>query len=230
MILSSFVVLHGMIIILSFNVYMSNALIPIQHCLKSMTNPEMFKSRDTRVTDWIGGNGLTGFSEANTPNFATLVGTVLIFRKVGRIARFPLYLRNYRQLQILNGVQNRLSQYALPLWLMTSLAVSSILGYMVVKMSPKVPIIFKIFGAGAFLGIIFAAHSAFPMATNVTAKSKNFIRYWKNQELPVSYRKEVISCKVLRIEIGPFFYLKKSSRILFMSHLLYYTVTLVISV
>lgn len=147
-----------------------------------------------------------------------------------RTSQFVHHFRKYRQLQILIRVENQVLSYVLSLALVGGLLSCCAAGYLLVKLSTKVPLPLTLLAACFFLIIIASAHFLFPIASNICMTSRSFLRLWKLQKMSTYRRNQLRSCTLLRISVGRYFFIEREARTTFISLLLYYTVTLVISV
>lgn len=219
-----FFTVHGLTLIFGFVLYLLNSVLPIHTCLTYITNPKLFQHQiSTSVS--------TENQISNLHFGVTLhLETAHIFTKVGNIAKFRQYFRKYQELQILNVVLNQVIVFILPVGLQIGVLAYSVFGYIVIKLIWTVPFPLSILSASIMLLTSAASHFLYPICTSLTLRSEKFAQFWKLQQISASKRKMLDSCRVLRIRVGPFYAIGKSSKATYMSLLLYYTITLVISI
>lgn len=214
----SIVVFHGAMAIFTFLVNLANVALSFHCCLRSMTSTNYFR------------NYLQTENDTHSLDIATQSRIFKAATKFGNSARFSQCLIKYRQLQIVAAVQNQVLIYLLPISLVVAVAGCVVVGYLVIKLTGAVPIPLSILCSFVLVLIIAAAHALIPLAAEVFIKSEFFVRFWKLQSFSGYRKRQLKSCKLLRISVGPFFRIKKGSRVIFLSVVLYHTVTLVISV
>lgn len=217
-------ILHGCVLVFTFVICLTYATLPIHVCLKSMTNPKLFHG------PVINSNPTPDLNPSqNLIDFATISQSCAAFVKFERIGRFPKYFLKYRQLQILNTTYNQLTTYILPISLLISLVTCSVVGYIWIKLSFRVPLTITLMAMVVIIILFGAAHFLFPLGSNMTLKSEMFLKFWKLQFFSSCRKRQIKSCRPLQVSIGDFYYVVKSSRTHFISLMLYYTITLVIS-
>jgi hypothetical protein len=161
-------------------------------------------------------------------NIISRIGNILT--KLGRTARFPEYFQKFRQLQIIVGVQNQVLEFILPVALFVVIGGCCCTGFLVIRLSSHIPVTLTVLAIFVFCLIISATHILIPLGASVTLKSEAFLRFWKLQCFSPYRKKQLRSCKNLRISVGLFFYIKKKARGIFLSIVLYHMIVLVISV
>lgn len=163
-------------------------------------------------------------------DFGTLSRVSNVFKNLGRVARFPDYLLKYRQLQIVMTTFNQIFYFNGPFLMGVGLVASCVLGYEVIKLSHQVPLPLTLLSIFVFILIILSAHGLAPVAAIVSKKSEIFISFWKQQGVSKYRSRQLKSLPLLQFNVGPFFKITRDTRRVYMSLVLYYTVSLIISI
>lgn len=149
------------------------------------------------------------------------------FRK---ISEYVTKMGTYRQLQVTNQVINQLNGEILPVLILLIVVASVMMGFMIVKMTGRVPGMLVFLEVTLTFAILLFIEIGFPLMSDVIRKSADFIRAVKLDEGCSSYRKrQVKSCQHLKILVGSYFCIHKGTRIELLSLIAYYTMSLVIS-
>lgn len=196
---------HGSIIIYTSVINTTNIILTIHNCLKVMTDRKPLET-------------------------STEFNTSRISEKFYGIVRFPRNFSKYRQLQAMVTIINHITFATLPFSMLVALVCCVGFGYILVKLSCTVPIlvtIMAIFFLTLFIGII---HALFPVIVEVAVKSEKFLEISKLQNVSKYRKKQLQSCRLLKMSIGPFCSATKGIRIQCLSFALYHTVQLIILV
>lgn len=139
-------------------------------------------------------------------------------------------MKRYRQLQIINSIFNHVFDYVISIGLLISSVCGIIMGYILIKLTGTVP-----------HNIIFAATSVtcmmlgladwlVPMMAELDSNSREFVRSWKLKRFSAYAKKQLRSCRQLNVNVGEFFNMTKESRTEVYERVIYYMMSLVISV
>lgn len=139
-------------------------------------------------------------------------------------------LKRYRQLQIFNSVVNQVFSYILPVAVSLTFLCMVLMGYFLIKMTPIVPYTITFLVGSVFATIFCLGQGMLPKMAEVSTNSENFVRHWKLERFSRYLTRELKSLRCLRLNVGQFGYVKKSSRTQLFSHLLYYIMSSVIMV
>lgn len=210
----------------AFIITLVNCGLAIDICLKWMTSPKIFQQK---LEKEINRDRLSDIP-SKMKNIPIKVQMSGVFTKLGKSARFPKYLLKYRQLQIITIVTNQLCSYIMPIGMCVAVVGCCVVGYFVIKLSGQVPLTLTLLSIFVLILIILAAHTLTPLGAEVTTKCEAFIMFWRLQGFSSYRKRQLKSLKPLCVRVGPFFTIKKQTRGLFLSMVLYYTATLVISV
>ncbi|OXA38263.1 hypothetical protein Fcan01_27037 [Folsomia candida] len=108
--------------------------------------------------------------------------------------------------------------------------VFAIFGYILVKLVAVVGPPFTFISASLILLEIALVHLGMPLMTEVSISAEYFIRIWKLKEISGWRRRQLRSCKLLKVAIGPFGYVRKQSRGAMFSKMFECALTLIITV
>lgn len=144
-----------------------------------------------------------------------------------------MYIRRkfiYSQAQIITTIANEIVFYFTPTVLMVGMTLSILLGAITLTMRKITPI--PVYIASVFLltAIQTALMGLFPFVVNMDTDSRKARRYWerKGHELPSWVRKDVACWRVVNLEIGPFFKVKKGTPATFLWFTINNTISLVL--
>ncbi|OXA48264.1 hypothetical protein Fcan01_17444 [Folsomia candida] len=147
------------------------------------------------------------------------------------ITKFRKFFAMYKQLYIITTVSNDVVYFVLPIGLFSSLLLGIVFLYVVIVLTGKISLALTFIAGSISAAIIGMVHLVLPLAAEITEASGDFKRGWEaKRELSGGDRKGLKGFRLLRLWVGPFQYVSKSSRVDFISALLYYTVSLIISV
>lgn len=151
------------------------------------------------------------------------------FSRIVLQSRFLKRLSIYRQLQILVSLTNQFIYYSIPMSMFSLFVLVIILGYVIIKLTGQVPLTLTLVAISDVAMIVAMAQFVFPLMADIYCKSISFVDVWKEMNVCKVNVKQLISCKPFGIKVGPFYYIRKSSRVEFLTSMLYYTVSMVIS-
>lgn len=153
-----------------------------------------------------------------------------LFPKTPGIEFTPFHtsFMKFRQLQVLLTPTNEVAFIALPFAMLATLVTCVMTGCMLVKFGINVPLPISV--SGSFFQIMFVAfvHGLLPLLAEVATKSEQFIRYSKVRNISKYKKKQVKSCHILALAIGPFLKVTKALRIKYLAITLYNMVSLIV--
>lgn len=191
-------VCHGCILIYSCVIYGTNVALSFFLCLITMTR-----------------------KRANF--FVTLpkIGVV-------KFTPFRKDFMKFRQLQILLTPTNEVAFIVLPFSMLVTLLTCVTMGCMLVKFGGIIPLPISI--VEILFILVFAAivHFLLPLLAEVAIKSEDFIRFSKVRNISNYWKRQLNSCPVLGLGVGPFFKATRAIRIKYLAIALYNTVSLII--
>lgn len=151
--------------------------------------------------------------------------------RCGRNHKFGTKLHTYRQLQILMTITNHTLQHLMAFGLLVAFIGFVIMGYVVVKLFHVMPIAMTLFlSVISVLCFVAIVDTMLPIAIRGTLLSGEFIRKWGMQSLRRWERKELKSCRILRLRVGSYTTLTKGFLTNFVARTFYDTVNLIIFV
>lgn len=139
-------------------------------------------------------------------------------------------LKSYRQLQIVSSVINHVFSFVIPICVIFSFWGEIVMGYVLLKLTGIFPhnvILVVALGSVVVSGL---AHWLMPEMADLVVNSIEFVRYWRLRISSKCAKRQLRSCRQLRMEVGQFYYFRQESRSVFFANLVYYTMSLVISV
>lgn len=155
-----------------------------------------------------------------------------VLRNTERV-NLNLYIRRkfvYSQIRIITTIANDIVFYFSPAVLLVAMTSSVLLLAITMTMRKIAPI--PVYIAVVFLltAILLASMGLLPYAVNIEEYSRSARRYWecKGRELPLVVRKDVASWRVISLEIGPFFKVKRSTPTTFLWFTINSTISLVL--
>lgn len=102
------------------------------------------------------------------------------------------------------------------------------MGYTAVRLGNHMPMNTTLICIAFIFFFFVFLDTMLPLAVGGSARSEEFVRHWEMQNLPKLVRKELKSCSILRVRIGPYATLTKGFRTNFFSFVLSNTVDLMI--
>lgn len=169
-----------------------------------------------------------------------IIGFIVILLILSRLERLTIYkskrskisglIRKYRQLQIITVILNQLLTYVLPQTNLIFLVGNVMLGYLLIKMTGIVPHALIILDLITLTSVMGYIQLGFGLMADVERKSDNFLMGLQFQGDSSYRRRELKSCKELKIWAGPYFVIKKSTRIELFGLMAYYAMSCVISI
>lgn len=151
------------------------------------------------------------------------------WKKFQNISKYMKSFIKYRQLQVLNKVVNEVFYYIIPIGLVLPFLCVVVMGYIAIKMADTMPHAVTFIMVSVTVAILGLGHWVLPLIADVTVNSENFVRGWKLQRFSQHSRKQLASCRPLKICCGPFAHVDKTLRVYFFSGLFDCTISLVIS-
>lgn len=144
---------------------------------------------------------------------------------------FSMDLHKYRQLSIIAKVTNEFIYYTLPVSFLVEILGGVVCGYILIKMTGLIPITLTVLVANCAILMIVIILWVVRQFGDVFYQSGDVIRAWNLSVGESKYRsRQVKSCQRLRIELGPFCFIKNETRLEMISQMTYYTISLVMSV
>lgn len=147
-----------------------------------------------------------------------------------KIGKHFVFIKTYRQLEIINQVVNIIDSYIFPIFVLILIVVAVLMGYMIVKMTGYIPYALLVLETLLSAVIYVCILVAFPLVADLLEKSVNFIRIFKLQSGSAYRKKQLRSCRPLKIWAGPYFYIHKGTGITLLGLISYYTMSSIISV
>lgn len=148
--------------------------------------------------------------------------------KRDKVHNFPKTLRKYRQLQLMMTITNQVVEYLLTAALLTYFVCFVMIGYIVVRLSNLIPMAMTLLCVAFIVFFLAFVHTILPLPIRGLERSEEFVRNGDMENLQKLERKELKSCSVLRLRIGPYTTLTKAFRTNFFSFVVYHTVNLII--
>lgn len=153
---------------------------------------------------------------------------VNVFR---RVRQFEKDVIHYRRFTIVAKATNDFIFYTLPIACLTTLVGSIVCGYILIKLTGRVSLMMTFFVGDVMVVLIMVVLWVIRQFGDVFHESGEVIRVWKLSVGASKYMsRQVRSCSRLKIEVGPFFFVRKETRIVMISVIAYHTISLVISV
>ncbi|OXA40867.1 hypothetical protein Fcan01_24201 [Folsomia candida] len=146
-----------------------------------------------------------------------------------RPSKFGNHIRNHRQLQIISVIANRLVRFVLPQTILMFLVAVVMMGYMLIKMSRILHHAVIIIDVVVIIAITGYVQLGFGLIADVDKKSDKFLK-GLGRDCGKCEKRELRSCKELRVWAGSYFAMTKTTRIKLFDMMAYYTMSLVISV
>lgn len=144
---------------------------------------------------------------------------------------FPeiLKITTYREIELVNLAFNQVLHYSLPVILLMALLCTVLMGYIVIKMTGQVPPIFTLMVLSIVISILGFIQLVLPIMADVVTYSSDFLRCFNSRKISRSLKKELASCRPLKIWMGQYRSINRYSRTKFFELGLYYTTSFVIS-
>lgn len=140
------------------------------------------------------------------------------------------YLVKYRQLQIVSVTMNQGFFYVIPVGLGCSFVCSVASAYVVIKFFSVVPLATLTPAVAIMSSLVGMSHVGLDLLGNIGTRSANFVRYFGFRRGREPYwRRKLRSYSNIGFRVGQFTTLGKKVRVNFLSNLLYYTATALIS-
>lgn len=213
-----FATLHGSILIFSCVINGTNVALVLHSCLSVMSSNPRTMEELTPTKLW----GTNNVANSNLGSLSPIL--------VQKTSFFLENFMNYRQLQVMMTVINQVAFEVVQVAILVMLLCCISMGYIVVKLTGKVPFPITIFAIVTLILFIGLIHLLMPLLVEVTEKTLNFVRYWQLQNTSGRRKRQLRSCRALAVWIGPFLRVTREIRIQFFSSALYHTVSLIILV
>lgn len=146
------------------------------------------------------------------------------------IGKYVTSMRTYRQLQIINSVYNRIIWHLFPVITLIIGVVAVIMGYVVINLAGSVPYALVILGVTSIAAIFGFIQLTFPIMADMIKKSADFLMVFKLQGCSSYRKRQLRSCRHLKIWAGSYFFIHRGTRIMMLGLIADNTMSLVISV
>lgn len=142
---------------------------------------------------------------------------------------FYKFFLKYRQLSITTTVGNQIFYYILPAVLFIWLVLGCVSVYLVIKLSPQLPLVLSLFAGLLIILVGIVANGIVPMFAKEDRESERFLYLWKLNAHSAYRKRQLESCKRFGLEVGPFFVLASGTRVRYFELVLGYSINLLIS-
>lgn len=149
-------------------------------------------------------------------------------RNGDRVQNFAEQLHKYRQLQIVMTIINHTVENLVAASMLTMFICFVIMGFTVVRLGNFIPMSIILMCIAFILFFSVFVDTMMPLAVGQSARSEAFVRNLEMQNQSKKEQKELKSCSILRLRVGPYTTLSKEFRTNFLSIVLYHTVNLII--
>jgi len=147
--------------------------------------------------------------------------------------RFNQAYQIYRKLQLIifSGI-NPGFHYFIPVFMAFGLVVCILCDYTTIILHDQMNLVLLVVMPGISFGVKFIIMTVLPLGCQVHEEARKFVRDWR-KVAPIgnALSRRMLRCLVpLHLSVGPFFYLKQSTKTTYFSVIMYYTMTAVISI
>ncbi|CAL8149439.1 unnamed protein product [Orchesella dallaii] len=143
---------------------------------------------------------------------------------------FNRALSSFRRLQIFSQQSNNVLYYLMPMSIGMILVYGVECGYLTIKCHILLPLNMYIVFPVNFVFMILLLHIVIPLTNHIYDDFYLFKNYWAMRMKNRMRRKELESCRSLRVEVGPFGICKRSVTLTLTGELLNYLCTAIISI
>ncbi|OXA49730.1 hypothetical protein Fcan01_15827 [Folsomia candida] len=150
--------------------------------------------------------------------------------KATNISNYVARMRTFRQLQIINSVYNQAIRHLFPVITLIIVVVAVIMGYVVINLTGSAPHALVINAVTLNAAIFGFIQLAFPIMADLLGKSADFIMILELQGCSNYRKRQLRSCRHLKIWAGSYFFIHKGTRVTLLELIAYYTMSLIISV
>lgn len=144
--------------------------------------------------------------------------------------KYVINMQTYLQLVIITQVMNTIIWYFLPVFTLILVVFTIVMGYMILKMAGSIPYALIILDAMLSALILWFIMLAFPVVADVMMKSADFLRNLELHGVSNYRKRQLRSCRQLKICAGSYFCIHKSTGITLLDLIAYYTMSAIISV
>lgn len=146
------------------------------------------------------------------------------------MGNFSNNFMKYRQLQIITVVTNQVMFTVFPAAMLVTLICCVSMGYLIIKLTGAVPMPLTMLAVSFLILFSVIIHVLMPLLIEVATLSFDFVTFWHLQNPSGNRRRQLKSCRLIRLSVGSFLYMSKGFRAELFSLAIYYTISLVILV
>jgi hypothetical protein len=137
----------------------------------------------------------------------------------------------YKEIEVLNKLANQMGYVIFPATLgLIVIGVGSVCFWLSVKMPGRIPSALYLLMPLNEIAVFITGTAMFPEFANVFELSDDYLNFWEREIGSGRFRRMLRSCARLRLNVGPFFFFNKASKLAIFAKTIEYGIQLTISI